>query len=69
MKATNIGERVVFNFSITNLGATETGELIVRDTYDAGLLFERPDNPVETTIASIPPGSRRAPDRSAPKRS
>lgn len=59
--AASVGDAVSSRVIVSNLGATATGPLVVRDVYEPGLAHELestdPDlNTVERDLASIPPG-------------
>lgn len=51
-----VGDAVSFTVTVTNLGATATPQLLVRDNYGPGLLHELPDNPLENDIPPLQPG-------------
>jgi uncharacterized repeat protein (TIGR01451 family) len=50
-----VGDPVNFTITVTNLGATPTPALIIRDRYGEGLIHEHPDNPLETDLAPLQP--------------
>jgi len=63
--AASVGDVVTCTVTVTNAGAVETGPLLVRDDYDAGLqheleLTEPGIKTVERDLESIPPGQSRS---------